>query len=462
MDIAIIGGGFTGLTAAYELSKKGHRVTVFEKDNVLGGLAHGFKRPGWEWHLEYAYHHLFANDWAILSLIKELGLESKLILTRPITANYLPSPVIPGLTQDPSSLSKTGFRLGGRNDKGTMVQLDSPIHLLRYPGLSIFDKLRTAALLAFCKVNPFWQPLEGITAKELFEVIGGKAAWEKLWEPLVVGKFGDLADTVAASWLWARIKKRTPKLYYINGGFHTVVEALERAIKKHGGIIQTGTTISSITQPNKKKICFFVSGRKSNNKSFSNLPFDKVLLTIPTPIATKLLSSSGLTVLPSPLIPHLHAQTLILETKEPILKDTYWLNITDRSFPFLAVVAHTNMIDKKHYAGHHLTYFGNYLPEDHPYLSMTNNQLFKLFLPYIKRLNLSFHSSFVIRHSSFLGMYAQPVHQLHYSNIAPRLETSIKGVYLANLDSIYPWDRGTNYAVELGIKAAKIIQSDKY
>ena len=34
--IAIIGAGISGLTAGYELSKKGYKVTIFEKENQLG------------------------------------------------------------------------------------------------------------------------------------------------------------------------------------------------------------------------------------------------------------------------------------------------------------------------------------------------------------------------------------------------------------------------------------------
>lgn len=395
MKIAIIGGGFTGLTAAYELTKKGHKVTIFEKEKTLGGLAHGFRQPNWRWHLESAYHHLFTNDNAILGLIHELGLADKLLITRPVTATL---------------------------DNGVSYPLDSPIHLLRFPGIPLSDRIRTGILLAFLKVNPFWRPFEWLTAKNLFIALGGRSAWKTLWEPLMIGKFGKYADSVAASWIWARIKKRTPKLYYIKGGFHTLISALEKAIKERGGTI--------------KKNCTYTAS--------SHEAFDRTLLTIPTPST----------------IPHLHAQVLILETKEPILKNTYWLNITDRTFPFLAVVAHTNMIDKKYYGGHHLTYFGNYLPDGHPYLSMTKKQLLKIFLPYIKRLNPSFHKSYVIGHTSFLGLFAQPVHELHYSRRAPKLETSIPGLYIANMDSIYPWDRGTNYAVDLGIKAAKMIHEN--
>lgn len=403
MKIAIIGGGFTGLTAAYELGKCGHSVTVFEKDKTLGGLAYGFRKKGWGWHLEAAYHHLFTSDHAILGLIKELGLADKIIIKRPITATLW---------------------------NNTMYPFDTPVHLLRFPGLLMIDRLRTGLLLAALKLNPFWQPFEWLTAKQLFLTIGGTRAWEAIWEPLMIGKFGPYADRVAASWLWARIKKRTPKLCYIEGGFHTLVTALKKAIIKHGGSIRTGTNVVSIK---------------------NHWVFDRTLLTIPTPIANKLVPHLALN------IPHLHAQTLILETKEPILKDVYWLNITDRSFPFLAVVAHTNMIDKKHYGGRHITYFGNYLPDGHPYLSLIKEQLLKIFLPYIKRLNPSFDSSFIIHHFSYIGFYAQPVHELRYSERAPKLATPIPGLYLANMDSIYPWDRGTNYAVELGKRAAAAI-----
>ena len=419
MKIAIIGGGFTGLTAAYELVKTGHNVTLFEKEKTLGGLAIGFRAPGWEWSLEKGYHHLFTNDRDIIDLLGELKLGDALIIKRPITANYTANGV---------------------------YQMDSPGNLLSYPELSLASRLRTAALLAGIKLNPFWQPFEFVTAETLFENIGGKETWKHLWEPLVVGKFGDYAGTVAASWLWARIKKRTTELAYIAGGFQTLVDALEKEIRIKGGTILTGVPIDRIVL---KNLSFGIG----------HGVFDKVLLTVPTPVIAKLVPDLTDSLSEALTIPHLHAQTLILETKEPILKDVYWLNILDRTFPFLAVVAHTNFMDKKHYGGHHVTYFGNYLPTGQMYLSMTKDQLLKEFLPYIRKLNPLLNSKFLILNSFlFVGPYAQPVHQLHYSRRAPKLDPPAGGripnLYIANLDSIYPWDRGTNYAVELGKRAA--------
>lgn len=430
MKIAIIGGGFTGLTAAYELTKSGHDVALFEKDERLGGLAGGFKEKNWNWHLEKSYHHWFTNDEAVIGLAKELGLTNKLIIKRPITANYW---------------------------HGKAYPFDSPANLLEYPGLTVVDKLKTASLVAFCKFNPFWQPLENITAKNFAVALGGRGAWESLWQPLMAAKFGDYADKVAASWLWARLKKRTPSLGYFRGGFQTLVDKLSSAIKNSGGKICVNTSISSIWTESRSLNHELSKKRKIHNSKFiiHNSSFDAVLLTVPTPIALKLIPDLSLITYhlsQSLSIPHLHAQTLILETKEPILDKVYWLNILDREFPFLAVVCHTNFMDKKYYGGRHITYIGNYLPEGHPYLSMSKKQLLKIFLPFIRQLNPHFHWS--DWSDLFIGYYAQPIHLLHYSQLAPKLETGIPGLYLANLDSIYPWDRGTNYAVELGQKAA--------
>lgn len=415
MQIAIIGGGFTGLTAAYELGKRGHRVSVFEKDEKLGGLAVGWKEPGWKWSLERGYHHLFTGDDAIINLITELGLKDKLLIMRPITATLW---------------------------KNKLYQLDSAISLLKFPGLPIVDRIRTGVMLAFFKLWPFWQLLERITAEKLVKVLGGDAGWQVIWKPLLKGKFGPYAESVAASWFWARIVKRTPALAYPAGGFQTIIDALAAAIEKNGGRIYTHTKLDKLDQL----------------VQFDQ--FDQVLLTIPTPLITKLVPQLT-EELKGPLtIPHLHAQVLIIESDKPILKDIYWLNVTDTSYPFLAVVAHTNYMDKKNYGGKHITYIGNYLSSDHPFLKLTKEQLLKKFLPYIQKLNPSVNRELITVNSHlFNAPFAQPVHELYYSNRAPKMETSISGVFIANMDSVYPWDRGTNYAVEFGQKAAKLIDS---
>ena len=90
MNIAVIGAGVAGLTAAYELTKHGHRVVVFEAGDKTGGLASGFKDERWEWSLERFYHHWFASDDAVIGLIEELEARNRLFFRWPTTSLVSP------------------------------------------------------------------------------------------------------------------------------------------------------------------------------------------------------------------------------------------------------------------------------------------------------------------------------------------------------------------------------------
>ena len=88
MKIAIIGAGLAGLSAAYDLVKAGHQVSIYEATDQVGGLASGFKEPQWDWSVEKFYHHWFQSDSSMLGLIEELDLSEKVIFPRPVTVMY--------------------------------------------------------------------------------------------------------------------------------------------------------------------------------------------------------------------------------------------------------------------------------------------------------------------------------------------------------------------------------------
>src|SRR5258708_40136004 len=70
--LTVIGGGITGLTAAYLAVKAGWRVTVLEASSQLGGLLETFPVGGNR--LEFYYHHFFTHDAEIIWFLKEMGL----------------------------------------------------------------------------------------------------------------------------------------------------------------------------------------------------------------------------------------------------------------------------------------------------------------------------------------------------------------------------------------------------
>lgn len=428
--VAIIGAGFAGLAAAHKLvSRKEFSVDIFEKDSRPGGLAVGFKKPLWDWTIEHAYHHLFTSDHFAVNLAQELNIE--VIYKRPITATYTHNKI---------------------------VQLDSPLSLLKYPYLNFTEKIRTALSLGYLKFSPFWHSLEKVTAKAWLSKYQGKRVWRELWEPLFVGKFGKFADSIAMSWFWARIYKRSASLGYIEGGFQALAEKLKVSLEKQGVKFYFNTpVIQGVLHNNSWRLTAISQELKATH-------YDSVIVTTPMPIFLKQFPQLPQNYqLRYAKTQHLHALNMLLELKSSFLPrlsasdgGPYWLNINDTSFPFLAVVEHTNFMDKKHYGGNHLLYVGNYLPQNHKYFKMTKEELFKIFKPYLLKINPDFDfSSSLLDFNLFVGPFAQPVITTNYSQICPSQTTPLPNLFMGNLDSVYPWDRGTNYAIELGYKLAQ-------
>lgn len=414
MKIGIIGAGFTGLTAGLRLSQKGHAVSLLEKEGSLGGLATGFRERGWEWSLEKAYHHWFTNDTFTLKLAAEL--DYPVLVKRPRTDVFV---------------------------KGERYQFDSAATLLTFPHLPLIDKLKTGFAALLLKALNDYTRLEGKRAYPWIKKWMGEKSFKLIWDPLFTGKFGEHKEDVALTWFWARIKKRTERLAYPQCGFQSFADRIGDQIKRLGGKIHLNTEVGKI--------------RGGRIISLGGEDFDKVIVTLPSPLFVKLSPS-----LPKEYvkritsIDHLHALNLILILKKPFMEETYWLNITDKTFPFLVVVEHTNFIDPKYYGGQHILYIGNYLEKDHRYFKMTKEELLKEFTPYLKKINPTFNFQLSTL-NSFVGPFAQPVVTTDYPKLIPTFETPLKNIYLANLDMVYPWDRGTNYAIELGEKVAKYI-----
>jgi protoporphyrinogen oxidase len=417
MKIAIIGAGFTGLSAGLKLQKAGHKVTIFEKNSVPGGLAEGFRTPKWQWSLEKHYHHWFANDNDVMSLAREINYP--VIIKRPKTTVYV-------------------------HDK--FYRLDSPLDVLKFPELNFFQRVRMGFILALLKYNPFWKFLERYKASTSLPKLMGEKPYKILWEPLITKKFGSFASSVSLAWFWARITKRTPFLAYPQRGFQEFANAIVSKIQENGGKALFNKEIEKITI------------EKEDIVKINNSLFDKAIITLPTSLFVKITPQLPKDYKQKLLdLKELSAINLVLRLRKPFFKDnTYWLNICDNKYPITGIVEHTNYMNKKYYDNESLVYVLNYLNQDHPFMSMNNNDLLKAYDPLLSKINSEYKSN-IIDTRIFTAQYAQPIIPINYSKIIPSLKTPFKNVYLANMQQVYPWDRGTNYAVELGEKIANTI-----
>jgi protoporphyrinogen oxidase len=102
-------------------------------------------------------------------------------------------------------------------------------------------------------------------------------------------------------------------------------------------------------------------------------------------------------------------------------------------------------------------YITNYVENDNKLLKYSYEELIDIYTPYLKKINNKFNKDWILEHKFNKINYAQPIIPVNYSKIIIPLKLSIKGLYSGNTAQIYPEDRGTNYAVDLGNKITNLI-----
>ena len=156
------------------------------------------------------------------------------------------------------------------------------------------------------------------------------------------------------------------------------------------------------------------------------------------------------------------AVVIALAIKQQLSKEGYyWYNLPKSAgYPFLALVEHTNFVPADKFGSDHIIYMGDYLAPEHEYFHLSQEELLERFLPTLKKFNPKFKRDWVRKAWLFRTAYAQPVPLVNHSQNIPSIETPVEGVYFASMSQVYPWDRGTNFAVEIGRHAARLMMQE--
>lgn len=425
--VAVIGGGFCGLAAAYELGKRGIRATVLEADAEVGGLAGGFHTAAGR--LEKFYHHWFASDVHIMRLIDELG-HAHRVLMRP---------------------SRTGMYYAG-----TIFRLSNPVDLLRFAPLPVLSRLRLGLFALWARRIKDWRRLDDLGAADWLRQMVGPRTYEVVWAPLLHGKFGDLAEEVSAAWFWNKIKLRggsrrgagAEHLAYYRGGFAALADALAAAVRGQGGTVRLNAEVTAL-KARDGRVTEVLTGGEA-------LAVDGVIATPALPIVGDLLAP----VAPPGYVEALRriaylANVCVVLELDRSLSETYWLNVNDTAFPFVAVVEHTNLEPASGYAGRHIVYLSRYAPPTDPFYAMDDEAAIAFALSHLRRMFPDLADTNVLAAHLWRARYAQPVSVKGYRHLLPGTETPLANLLLASMAQIYPQDRGTNYAVEQGRAAAR-------
>jgi protoporphyrinogen oxidase len=432
VDVAVVGAGLAGLTAALRLAQGGLRVRVFERYPRPGGLARVLDIGGEA--IEAFYHHLFTTDTAYVALAEELGLADEI--------EWLPS------------------RMGIWAD-GRLWDFGTPQSLLLFRPLGIIDKVRFAASTLVIQRISDASRFENVTASEWIRRHQGERVWRTIWGPLLYQKFADDAENVAMVWLWKKLSLRGrsrsssglgERLGYMRGSFARLVAALEDRLEHHGVELHLSEAVQQVasTDPG-----FVVQTRGHSYEAQRVLVAAAV--TDHLEIAGHLLKQEERTALEG--LKSTGAICTLLELDRSLTK-YYWLSIADPTMPFGGLIEHTNYIPAERYGGRIILYISNYLYADHPLYRASKRDVIAAYIPALKKVNPSFDESWILDSHHFRADSAQPVVTTGYREKIPAFRTSMPGLYLCSMAQIYPEDRGQNYAIDYGERIARIVLDD--
>jgi protoporphyrinogen oxidase len=439
--IGVVGGGIAGLAAAYRLQQAGHEVQVFEATETVGGLAAVYETGGDD--IERFYHHLSKSEETIVTLAEELGLGERI-----------------------------EWRIGtnGYYIDGTAYPLNTPLEILTYPHLSLYDTFRLGLLTLgvdirngipdFDAYNNL-EAYEHMTVREFVEKHTTTGVYENFVDPLLDGKYGDRKHDVSAAWFLGRVRFRGERdplrgevLGYFDGGFGVLLDALVEAVGHEN--IMTNAPVSNLTvdsETNTVSALTVTDTAGSNGETETTYPVDAtVVATMPHVLE----SLTGYTC----EIEFQGAVCGLMSMDESVL-DTYWLNIAhDASFG--ALIEHTNFVDPERYGGDHLMYIAAYVQDQTEDLWQADDDTVReQWLAEIESMFPQFNRENINNIRISRNPRAAPIYERGYLDLVIPYDigdTVGDGIYYAGMASAaqYP-ERSLNGGVVAGYEAADCI-----
>ena len=413
--VVVIGAGAMGLAAAYHALKRGHQVTVLEAAPEAGGMAAHFDLGGLS--IERYYHFVCKADQSTFDLLAELGIGDKM--------RWVPTSM--------------GYYIDGK-----LYRFGDPVSLLKFPKLSLIEKLRYGAMMFFSTKRRGWQSLENVSAKDWITRWCGSAVYERLWAPLFRLKFFEYADNISAAWIWTRIKRVgtsrrslfQEELGYIEGGSETLVHALTRAIETKGGALRLNAPVTRVETEDGR-----VTGVTAGGEFFAA---DAVISTVPTPYVSRIVPD-----LPEraryEAIANIGVVCVVFRLKRSVTPH-FWVNISDPRFEIPGIVEFSNLRP----TGDTVVYIPYYMPVTHAKFAKDDAFFRAEGFGYLKTLNPALRDDDVAAFYVGRLRHAQPVCPPGFAAMLPPVETSISGLQIADTCFYYPEDRGISESVRFG------------
>lgn len=424
-SIAVIGGGISGLTAALELARSGHSVTLLESSDRLGGLGAWFD---WNGHgVDQFYHCQMPSDDDLLQLIDDVGM-SRQMYWKP---------------------TRMGFIV-----KGKRYAFNGPIDLLKFDPLTLVERIRFGVISLLLRQLGKGRDLDNIRIEDWLSGLYGKAIWEKILRPLFQSKFGPAAGGMPALYIWERLgrEKNTVSRGYLRGGLKALVDAIEKKLVNLGVEIRKNVSVNSIDETGDGRVVIELADGKA-------LSADWCVSTIPLSLLEQAVRGTRLEkAYPAPPIRYQGVVNGIFFLKRP-LDNYYWTPVVDSGTEFDGIVEMTELIDTAHYGGHHVAYVMKYCDRESPLFLEPSERIAARWKKQLISLypDLDLGEEDIVDCRIFKAPFVEPAYPLGYGSLKPPLDNGKNRLLLATSAQVYPRITAWNSSVWLARQTAKLL-----
>ncbi|MCE9621348.1 MAG: FAD-dependent oxidoreductase [Actinomycetia bacterium] len=401
---AVVGAGALGLTLALRLARLGHRVTVYEAGDVLGGLASPWQVGDITW--DRHYHVTLLSDARTRAMYRDAGIAD-------------------------DELRWVETKTGYYGTDHVLRSVSNALEFLKLPGLSVIDKGRLAATIAIGSKIRNGRRMEKLTVERWLRRWSGNSAFDTFWKPLLRAKLGDAYPKVSAAFIWATIQRlyaarrtglKKEMFGYVSGGYSRVFKAFAETLAAAGVEVRLSTAVQKVQRSGDHLDVVTAGGTDT---------FDRVVLTTNASLAARLCPDLVVGERERlQRVEYLGIVCVSLLLEQP-LSPYYLTYITEPATPFTAVVEMTAFIDPAEVGGKSLVYLPKYAPASDPLFDAEDSEVIATFLPFLQQMYPAFDPAQVVaaRVSKVPQVFAVPA--LAYSDDAPSTATSVPGLFLA-------------------------------
>lgn len=405
--IAIIGGGLTGLTLAYRLTRAGQAVDLYEASDTLGGLAGDMEFDGQR--VDRFYHVILPTDDNVINLAHEVGVDGGVAFTP----------------------TKVGFFHSNQLDSLSTVG-----EFLRFSLLTLPQRIRLGLFVKYCERIPDWSKIDNHPLVEWVTARAGRGVYERMWRPLLNAKFDGEVGDLSATWLWQRTRRMNGARKQkgaqevcgaLPGGYQTLVDRLAERIEAGGGRILTGTPIDGVAAGTPPTVT--VNGAEH--------PYRMVAMTVLPPIARRLMGRDD--ILAGTPARYLGVVCLLLKTRRS-LSPYYTINIADPTTTLTGIIETTRVLDPDGARDHALVYLPKYVTSTSPLLQASDDEISARFLRDLCHIFPDFDpDADIIASRVMRAPLAEPVHGVGAGTGVPgTFDAAHPGIAFASTAQIFP------------------------